>query len=175
MNMLRCLTLLLALAGCAAPVSDPPPPYALGDDLVAAGYAIADSLEKNLKTDLSKDQPLIVASFVSVDNLTQSSTFGRMLAEHVASRLSQKGYRIVELRLRQTSVFIKEGKGEFMLSRDVREIGREHDAAAVVVGAYGEVADRTYASARIVGAQDSVVLSSCDYSVSKRRAPSADF
>lgn len=175
MKPLRLLALLLLLAGCAAPTGEKAPQFALGEDMVEAGYAIAETLERNLKADLSKDQPLIVASFVNVDNLTQSSTFGRMLAEHVASRLSQKGYKIIELRLRQTSIFIKEGKGEFMLSRDVRDLGREHNAAAVVVGAYGEMGDKTYASARIVGAQDSVVLSSCDYSVARRRAMPNDF
>ena len=159
-------------AGCAAQSQDagPSKAYELGSDYVLAGYAVADSLESNLRLPVSKEQPIIIASFVSVDNLTQTSTFGRMMAEHVGSRLAQKGYHVVELKLRQNSLFIQEGKGEFMLSRDVKEISRVHNAGAVVVGTYGDTREKTYVAARIVRTDDSMIISSCDYSV--RKAPS---
>ena len=150
-------------------------PYELGSDYVEAGYAIANDLDANLRLPLSKDQPIIVASFVNVNNLSESSSFGRMIAEHVGSRLSQRGYKIVELKLRQSSIFMQEGKGEFMLRRDVKEISRMHNAAAVVVGTYASVRssaarhstvhEKIYISSRIVRSDDSTIISSCDYSV----------
>ncbi|MEG6506039.1 FlgO family outer membrane protein [Nitratidesulfovibrio sp. 1201_IL3209] len=179
----RALVLLLSLAAvmlgsaCAARQSQDAQgsPYELGSDYVEAGYAIAEKLDANLRLPISKDQPIIVASFVNVNNLTESSTFGRMVAELVGSRLSQRGYHVVELKLRQNSLFVQEGKGEFMLSRDVKEISRMHNAAAVVVGTYAVVRssvsgrsapqEKIYVASRIVRADDSTVLSSCDYSL----------
>ncbi|HHT9130568.1 MAG TPA: FlgO family outer membrane protein, partial [Candidatus Brocadiaceae bacterium] len=40
-----------------------------------------------------------------------------------------------------------------------------HNAAAVVVGTYGESAYGMYVSVRIINPADSTVISSCDYGV----------
>ena len=126
---------------------------------------MADNLQNNLTQPLRPDDTIIVASFVNVDNLEQSSTFGRIIAEQIGSRFAQKGYKVVEMKLRQHSVFMAERKGEFLLSRDLREVSRNHNAAAVVVGVYGEAYDRVYVSSRIVRPSDNVVIASCDYGV----------
>jgi TolB-like protein len=133
--------------------------------LVDVGYRIADVLASTGNASLTQGDTIIVASFVNVNNLRQSSSFGRMVAEQVASRLVQRGHRVVEVRLRQNSVFVSEGRGEFMLSRDVREISRTHNASAVVVGTYAEGGGRVYVSARIVRPNDDVIVATADYDV----------
>jgi TolB-like protein len=126
------------------------------------GYKIADTLADNVAQGLGPEETLMVASFVNVNNLEESSSFGRIIAEQIASRFAQRGQKIIELKLRQNSIFISEGKGEFMLSRDVREISRTHNASAIVVGTYADGGDRLYVSARIVRPADSMVISSTD-------------
>jgi TolB-like protein len=64
--------------------------------------------------------------------------------------------------LRQNSIFIREGQGEFLLSRDVRELSKTYDASAVVVGTYAEGGDRLYVSARIVRPTDNIIISAYD-------------
>jgi TolB-like protein len=132
-------------------------------DLVAVSYAIANQLEINLKAPISPDDTVIVASFVDVNNLNASSTFGRIMAEQVGSRLAQKGYKVIEMKLRQNSIFVEEGKGEFLLSRDLKNISLNHNAAAVVVGTYACSRDKIYISTRFVNPSNSVILSSFDY------------
>jgi len=70
------------------------------------------------------------------------------------------------MKLRQNSIFISEGQGEFMLSRDLREISRTHNASAVVVGTYADGGDRMYVSARMVRPTDSIVISATDVGIS---------
>ena len=70
-------------------------------NLVSASYHIADALENNLKLRISPNESLLVASFVNVNNLEQSSTFGRIVSEQIASRFAQNGYKIIEMKLRQ--------------------------------------------------------------------------
>lgn len=134
-------------------------------DLVEVSYAIVEKLENDLKVPLSSEDPIIIASFVDVNNLNVSSTFGRIMAEQVGSRLAQKGYRIIELKLRQNSLFVEEGKGEFLLSRNLKDISSNHNASAVVVGTYASSYNRIYLSTRIINPSNSMILASCDYGV----------
>ena len=170
---------LFTITGCGVNSSyiTPSNVNVLTDNLVSSGYIIADSLVSQLKLNIDKNNSrMLVTSFVNINNLTESSTVGRMLAEHVASRLSQRGYNIIELRLRTTSVFMEEGKGEFLLSRDLREVSKNQNATAVVVGTYGEAADgKIYVSARIVSPTDSTIIASCDYGILPRVKPGGHF
>ncbi len=139
------------------------------DDVVtAANYKAADYLAGKLPKDMLKDSPLLIASFVSIDNLSESSTFGRMVSEQISSRFKQIGYTTIELKLR-TTTFIKEGSGEFMLSRELSDITTKHRAQAVVVGTYAIASDRVYLTVRIVNAENSAILASYDYNVPMTR------
>ncbi|WP_321495821.1 FlgO family outer membrane protein [uncultured Desulfobacter sp.] len=105
-----------------------------------------------------------MASFVDVSDLTKSSPLGRIMSEQVGSRLAQKGYRVIEMKLRQNSIFVDpENKGEFLLSRNIKDISNLHQASIVVVGTYAKGNDTVYVSARMVNPIDSVIMSSCDY------------
>ncbi len=141
----------ILVLGCSTSRSYVPPPstseHVLTGGLVKSGYVIADSLVSKAKVPISNNDTILVASFVNINNLQESSTLGRMLAEHVASRLSQRGYKVIDMRLRTDSVFMQEGKGEFLLSRDLRQVSKNHNASAVVVGTYGEALYGIYISA----------------------------
>jgi TolB-like protein len=114
---------------------------------------------------ISLNQPILVASFVNVNRLDQASTFGHIISEQIGSRFAQKGYKIIEMKLRQNSVFIKEKKGQFLLSRDCLDLSKEYDSSAVIVGTYGYGYKTLYVSARIVRVSDSEVISSWDYGI----------
>ena len=134
-------------------------------DIKQTNYKAADSLLKNLKKErvkLSKDAPILVASFVDLDDLSESSAFGRVVAEQIASRFNQKGYATIEMKLR-TTIFIKKGSGEFLLSREMKEIGIKHRAQAVIVGTYSIGSKRIYLTARVINVSDGRVLASHDY------------
>lgn len=162
----RCILtacLLILITGCGRRGDVYQNVYPSG--LVGASYYIADTLEDNLRHSISPNQPILVASFVNVNRLEQSSTFGHIISEQIASRFAQKGYKIIEMKLRQNSIFIKEKKGEFLLSRDCRDLSKEYDSSAVIVGTYAEGHNKLYVSARIVRVSDSEVIASADYGI----------
>ncbi len=133
-------------------------------DVVCASYGIVNKLENNLREPISQDASVIVASFVNVSDLTKSSAFGRIMSEQIGSRFAQKGYKVIEMKLRQNSIFVdQENKGEFLLSRNIKDISLTHKASVVVVGTYAKGHDKVYVSARMINPIDSVILSSCDY------------
>lgn len=113
---------------------------------------------------LQTGQPVIAASFVSVDNLQTSSTFGRQASEIFATALTQTGVPVVEVKLRD-SIFIKENTGELMLSRELRHLSSSHSAQAVAVGTYAVGGTHLYVNVRIVRTADSVILGSHNFSL----------
>ena len=149
------LGVVLALSGCAS--------YKAGskDPTIRVSYDAADQLLKLASVPLPKDAPLIVATFVDLDRLEHSSTLGRMLAEQVAARFTQQGYPVIELKLRG-SVFVQEGKGELLLSREVKELSLAHNVQAVVVGTYASGPGRLFLNLKIVRPTDNRVLSAHD-------------
>ena len=132
-------------------------------NLVTAGYTITDSLIGNLKVPIDNDKTIIVASFVNINNLEESSTLGRMLSETISSRFSQMGYKVIELKLRKKSIYMEKEKGEFLLSRDMRVVTNKYNAAAIVAGTYGESSSSIFVSAKIINPVDNFVLSSTDH------------
>lgn len=131
--------------------------------LIKASYKAIDALLK-IATDLQRypNKPILISSFVNVDNVQTSSTFGRIVAEQMSARITQHGYKVKEMKLRN-SLFIKEKTGELLLSRELQDISLQHDAFAVLVGTYAASKRKVYVNAKLVSAQDSVILAAYDY------------
>lgn len=110
--------------------------------------------------------PIGVTTFVNIDDLYSTSTFGRMVAEQVMSELTMKGYDVVELRHSDALQFLNPG-GEFALSRDIATVRRERELGGVVVGTYVVSPVRVYLNARLVDPSSSLVLSAGSVEMSK--------
>lgn len=130
-----------------------------------ASQAAGDMLEKNRLYYLDRTLPILSTSFVNLDDLKETSAFGRLMGVRVASRFSQHGYRVVESRLGKGSMIIQKKNGEFVLSKETARLDGSHDAQAIIVGTYSFGEDRAYISARIVGIRDNTVISSYDFSM----------
>ncbi len=140
-----------------------------GDEskLVRSTYTAVDRLVENLASGDGSvaGQPVVVASFVNVDNMLESTALGRMLAEQVSSRLAQSHeFKVVELKLRR-NIFIKQQAGEFVLSREVQSLAKEHRSDAVVVGTYAVAHETVYISARVVNPSENVIIAAHDFTM----------
>lgn len=110
--------------------------------------------------------PIGVTTFVNVDDLYASSTFGRMVGEQLMSELAMKGFDVIELRHTDALQFLDRG-GEFALSRDAGMVRPERNLAGVVVGTYVNSPERVYVNARLIDPSTSVVLSAGSVEMSK--------
>jgi hypothetical protein len=170
------LTVLVSLSApmfcpTAAPAgqNDPPPlPQATvinppaGADMLSANTHAGDALAAMLLKRMSSGRSILSASMVEMDKLEQSSTFGRVAMQQVASRVAQHGFRVVDVRL--TEAMIINSTGEFMLSRDVcKVLADRHDAYAVLVGVYTPAGGRLYVSVRALRLSDAAVIAAYEY------------
>lgn len=137
-------------------------------NLISGNYAATDTLVTGGKVPASGG-PVLVATVVDIDHLERSSTLGRLISEHVASRLSQKGYIVTELKMREP-VYVRTPEGELMLSREVREISAKHGAQAVAVGTYardtsGGRNGLVFVSLKLVRTGDNTIVGASDYAL----------
>lgn len=111
--------------------------------------------------DISPPSTLIIASLANLDALNRSSTLGRVISEQVSATFTKTGYQMRELKLGH-SVYVRQ-QGELMLTREIRELARIHDAQAVVAGTYALSSEQVYVNLKVIRPQDNVVLAAHDY------------
>lgn len=108
---------------------------------------LADQIHAYFRGNLSG--PIAVTTFVDLDNLYETSTFGRVLSEMLMSEMSMKGYNVVEVRLGE-AMQIMHNKGEFILSRDTANLRSDQNLSAIIVGTYVASPERVYLNARVI-------------------------
>ncbi len=133
--------------------------------LESIAYDAADLLEENLILRLNKTKPILFSSLVNLDDLESVSPFGRLFAEQAASRLSQYGYKIIEMKLRKDTIHMKKKVGEMALSRNTGKISLGYEAQAVLTGTYSESESALHVILKLVSTKDHGVLSSCAFSL----------
>ena len=112
--------------------------------------------------------PVLVATVVNVNDLSRSAPLGRTLSEQYASHMAAAAFNVKEIKLRG-DVFVKEGAGELMLSREIKDIARNHNASMVLVGTYSAAANFTYVSLKLVRTEDSRIVRGHDYALPNDR------
>lgn len=138
----------------------------LGRDvnLVSLGEEIADELILHSFPPLTPKppgQPVLITTLLNNDDLSESSSFGRALQDHISARFVTQGFAVKEIKLRP-DLLVRQGEGEFMLSRKLSEISNQQKAQAVVVGTYSLANRVLYLSVRLVSPKDQMVRSAWD-------------
>ncbi len=110
--------------------------------------------------------PIAVATFVDIDNLYTSSTFGRLLGEQLMSELAMKGYNVIEMR-QSEALQVMSDQGEFGLSRDVSTLRNSQNVSGLVVGTYTVSPLRVYINARLIDPNSSLVISAGSVEMAK--------
>ena len=143
--MKRALALALAssallLAGCAqqAPQLRVEPTYqdALNAPLLQSSRDAIAKLVAGFDATSLGNSPVLVATVVNVNDLSRSAPLGRTLSEQYSTQMAANGFHVKEIKLRG-DVFVKEGAGELLLSREIKDIARSHNASMVLVGTTG--------------------------------------
>ncbi|MBA3014863.1 MAG: hypothetical protein KKD63_02880 [Proteobacteria bacterium] len=102
---------------------------------------------------------IAVASFVDLNNLTRTSSFGRYLSEQLMTEFQQEGYRVVDVR-KSLSITIQEKRGEYGLSRDMNEVSSTVRARTMITGTYTLAGNHILVNAKVLDSKTAVLLSS---------------
>lgn len=114
--------------------------------LEATIASLAAQMLQNKKMDTNK--PVLITSFVKLDEFKKTTEFGRVISESLINELSNRGFNIIEFR-GQMAVSINE-EGEYFISRKPYEIKGSIPNTYVVVGTYSRQAGRIMLNARVI-------------------------
>ncbi|WP_404301003.1 FlgO family outer membrane protein [Alicycliphilus denitrificans] len=162
----------LSVAGCAQQATqlraEPTYQEAANAPLLQSSRDAVGRLVAGLDVAATGPGPALVATVVNVNDLSRSAPLGRTLSEQYANHMAALGFDVKEIKLRG-DVFVKEGAGELLLSREIKDIARHHNASMVLVGTYSPAANFTYVSMKLVRTEDSRIIRGHDYALPNDR------
>lgn len=163
--------ILLGLGACSARYDDMPAylPFDIksGDNKSVGRFKtayLAQQIDEYYRG--TNPGPIGVTTFVNIDDLYATSTFGRVLGEQLMSELAMRGFDVIELRHADALQFLN-NEGEFALSRESGSVRRERKLGGVVVGTYVVSPDRVYLNSRLLDPTSSMILSAASAEMSK--------
>lgn len=166
--ILLVVTLLVSLIGCHGQYEYQWPDFKDNEgpiELIEKTKKATDVLLNNCNVPLDDGSSIIVTSLVNIDNIQESSTYGRMSSEIIASRMAQKGYYVKEVKLTQSKIFVRQREGEFALSRQLKEIANKHNIDGMVVGTYAVGRQNVQVSMRLVLTEDNRIACAHSYAL----------
>ena len=146
------------MIGCGGGGQAGRPVSVLAPDFFGIGEELSRQLINNRRRSFGLDEKLIMTTIVNLDDLRQTSKFGRALSEAMATRLFQHGYGVVELR-KLGSVRVKNNGGELVLSRESALLAKQHTAGAIVAGTYSMTPKSVIINIKLLDTTSQEVLS----------------
>ncbi len=160
---------LLSACSSSAPVrTEPTYDEAAKSAFISSSRNAIDKLLAGVNRESIGQSPVLVATVVNVNDLSRAAPLGRTLSEQYASQMVASGLHVKEIKLRG-DVFVKEGAGELLLSREIKDIAKSHNASMVLVGTYSTAASFTYVSLKLVRTEDGRILNGHDYALPNDR------
>ncbi|THU02746.1 hypothetical protein E9531_06480 [Lampropedia puyangensis] len=171
-QFLASLAAAVALTGCSyntnAVRSEPSYQDATANTFLSTNQEAAQKLIAGYGAANFENNPLLVATIVDVNDTRVSAPLGRTLSEQYSSTLANSGLNVREIKLRG-NVFVQEGTGELLLSREVQNVAKSQNSAIVLVGTYSAASRFTYVSLKLVRTEDSRIISAYDYALPNNR------
>lgn len=156
-----CLALLVVvLTTCLSACGSAKPPQtvaALSPDFFGIGEELARQLIANRREGAGEER-LIFTTLVNLDDLRQTSKFGRTMSEAMATQLFQHGYGVIELR-KAANIMVQANNGEMVLSRDAARLARQYEANAIVAGTYSMTPKTVIINVKLLDVHSEEVLS----------------
>ena len=108
--------------------------------------SLAAQMLENKKMDTTK--PVLITSFVRLDEFKKTTEFGRIVSESLINELSNRGFEITEFR-GQMAVSVND-EGEYFISRKPHELKNKIPNTYVVVGTYSRQLGKIMLNARVI-------------------------
>ena len=106
---------------------------------------------------LVDDYTLTVNSFVNLNDLYATSALGRLLGEQMIGELQSAGAEVIDVR-KSAGLMVREGYGEYGLSRHMEELSYIHATQAMVAGTYSQADGQLFLNVRVLRNTDGAVL-----------------
>ncbi len=133
------------------------------DDIDGAAKDMANGLSFGARIETERVyspqiSPILITTFVDLNDLKQTSPLGRAFSELLMTYLQKNYFEVIEMRMGSV-IDIDKKSGEFVLTRDVKDLALRHSAMSVIVGTYTVTEQAVILNGRIVNLKDSTLYS----------------
>jgi len=123
---------------------------------------LADQLLRNIDVDQRK-YPVIVTTFVNLNNFKETSDLGRLLKENLVHELQVRGWKVIDINYMPK---IKVNKnGEFVLTRNMRKLAKKYKVSSILVGTYAIADNALIVNARVINAKNGIIISTGQFEI----------
>jgi len=145
------------LAGCVPQTRTGGTASVVTPDFFGVGEELALQLTSGMRG-AGGGQRLILTTVVDLDNLYATTRFGRTLTEALSTSLFRHGFGVVEIR-KSAEIFMRDNRGELMLTRDAKLLAKQQQAAAILTGTYSLTPSTVILNLKLLDAGSQQVLS----------------
>ena len=111
-------------------------------------------------------RPVLYSTAVNLNDYDQTTNFGRLMSEALATALTQHWEnKVINMNLRQGGVPIIPRQGEFLLSRDISELAMDFNAGAVMLTTYTVALDKVYVNVELVNVHHNAVVAAVMFDI----------
>ncbi len=167
LKKITALTLLISiitLSGCSSAYRSYKTQSYLNTDLVEASYKASSELQDKFTRKMPKNTLILVSTLLNVKNLKETSSFGRIISNQIATSLHDAGYQIIGMDL-PADLFMMKDDGEILLSENDKNRLKQYKSVVIVGGVYAPGKQNTYVTIRAVDRFTKQVIASTDFSV----------
>ena len=118
---------------------------------------MADQIERNADRK-SLENTFVVTTVSNLNNLAETSAFGRLFTENLIHELQVRKWKVYEVRL--TKDIAINSTGEFSLSRDTQRIRDIYKIGGIVVGTYAVAEGHIIVNSRVIDMNSGIISSS---------------
>jgi TolB-like protein len=113
-------------------------------------------------------RPVLYSTTVNLNDYARTTNFGRLMSEALATAMTQHWRsRVINMNVRQGSIPIEAQQGEFLLSRDARQLALDYNAGAVLVSTYSVAIDKVYINVELVNVHHNAVVAAVMFDIPK--------
>jgi TolB-like protein len=159
-SLIIAIVIFVALLGACQPKRVK---TAFDQQLIDQSYAAADSLAESIQKREPGAAPVLLTDFVSLSGMSRGTSLGRIISKQVGSRMAELGVTVIDLKQREYPTLVREGVGEFGLSREVRELAESVQANSILAGAIAVAEERVYVNARVLRGADNAIVAGYDF------------
>lgn len=128
--------------------------------LVEACYEAIDELLEQHPYPEDIDR-VLVSTVVDINNVQRTTMFGRVTSECFSSRLTQLNKDVIHATVRADNMLVRQ-EGQFLLSREARNLAMDYNARTALVSTYGVTEHSVILSLKLVSTVDDSTLAGVD-------------
>ncbi|WP_366139443.1 FlgO family outer membrane protein [uncultured Endozoicomonas sp.] len=128
-------------------------------------HPVQQSPRRIIKDELPVSATILSTSLADINHLSKTTTLGRVLGEQLSSAMSDIGYNLIEIKMKNSVFISQHNAGEFSLSRSLDNLSKAYNADAVVTGTYAVGSNTVYISARMIDIRSKRVVATTDFQI----------